>query len=66
VLQLNCYCCHHLPDQIKNYEIGPLGVEGLVRMGGGIRNVPSGPLWRNVKDRGHFEDLGVDGRIILK
>jgi hypothetical protein len=23
-------------------------------------------LWRNLKERGHFEDLGVDGRIILK
>ena len=23
-------------------------------------------LWRNVNDRDHLEDLGIDGRIILK
>jgi hypothetical protein len=22
--------------------------------------------WRNTKEGGHFEDLGIDGRIVLK
>jgi len=32
---------------------------------GGAGNVNRGPLWRNVKERAHLQDLGVDGRIIL-
>jgi hypothetical protein len=26
----------------------------------------AGFLWRNLRERNHLEDLGVDGRIILK
>ena len=25
-----------------------------------------GILWENLREKDHFEDLGVDGRIILK
>jgi hypothetical protein len=28
--------------------------------------VRTGFWWRDVRERDHFEDLGVDGRIILK
>jgi len=28
--------------------------------------MPTGFWWGNVKERDHFEGLGVDGRIILK
>jgi hypothetical protein len=26
----------------------------------------TGFLWRNLKERGHLEDVGVDGQIMLK
>ena len=32
----------------------------------GRRQVRTGVWWVNVKGRDHFNDLGVDGRIILK
>jgi len=32
----------------------------------GDREMYAGFLWRNLKERGHFGDLGIDGRIILK
>jgi len=31
----------------------------------GLGDMNRGPLWRNVKERAHLQDLGVDGRIIL-
>ena len=34
--------------------------------GGGERNLRTGLFWGNVKRRNHFEDLGVDGYVILK
>jgi len=30
------------------------------------REVHRGIWWRNLKERGHMEDIGVEGRIILK
>jgi hypothetical protein len=32
----------------------------------GRREVHKGFWWENLTDRGHLEDLGVDGTIILK
>jgi len=32
----------------------------------GVREVHTGFWWRYLKERGHLEDPGVDGRIILK
>jgi hypothetical protein len=28
--------------------------------------VHRGIWWRNLRERGHMEDIGIDGRIILK
>jgi len=39
---------------------GPCGTNG----GRGERH--TGFWWGNLKERGHVEDLGVDGRIILQ
>jgi len=36
----------------------------VVHMGRG--EVYAGSWWGNLRERDHFEDLGVDGRIILK
>ena len=33
---------------------------------GGEDHRPAGFWWENLRKRYHFEDLGVDGRIILK
>jgi hypothetical protein len=32
----------------------------------GTDEVRTGFLWGNLTERGHLEDVGVDGRIILK
>jgi len=34
--------------------------------GGGAGKVHTGFLWGNLRERNHLEDLGKDGRIILK
>ena len=69
VLQLNCYCCCHLHDQIKNYEIGPGGVRMV-----GIRNVHSVAFMEKREEKkplrrlelGCEDNIKLDVRIILK
>jgi hypothetical protein len=31
-----------------------------------VRGNYTGILWRNLEERGHLGDLGIDGKIILK
>jgi hypothetical protein len=39
---------------------------GMCGMHGENRNAQRVVWWQNVRGRDHFEDLGTDGRIILK
>ena len=39
---------------------------GHVAHGGGEGEVHTGFWWDNLQDRDHFEDQGVEGRVILK
>jgi len=48
-------------DQIKKNEMG-----GACSWYGGRGEVYTGFWWRNLRERDHLEDLGVDGRIILR
>jgi len=45
-------------DQIKNEMGGQVACMGR-------RYVHTGFWWRNVREKDHMEDPGVDGRIIL-
>jgi hypothetical protein len=47
-------------DKIGKNEMG--GACGAYR---GRGEVCTGVWWENLRERDHFEDLGVDGRIIL-
>ena len=48
-------------DQTKNIEMG--GARWLIS---GAGEVHTGFCWVNLSERGHLEDLTVDGKIILK
>jgi hypothetical protein len=39
---------------------------GLVARVGGRKEKHEGVFWENLRGRDHFEDLGIDGRIILE
>jgi hypothetical protein len=56
------YCSHITVRVIKSRRMR--WVEHVARMGGG--EVYTGFMWGNLRERDHLEDLGVDGRIILK
>ena len=47
-------------DQIKNEIGGACGTYGVAV------GVHTGFWWGDLRERGHLEDLGVDGRLILK
>lgn len=50
----------HSGDQIKENEMdGELACMGNGEVNRGFR-------WRNLRENEHLEDLGVDGRVILK
>jgi hypothetical protein len=55
---LTQYCAG---DKIEKNEIG-----GAFSVDGGGENRVQGFLWGNLRERDHWGDLGVDGRIILR
>jgi len=59
ILFLNTY---HSVDQIRSIKMIRVGHVTRMRR----REVHKGFWWENLKEKGHLEGLGVDGRIILK
>jgi hypothetical protein len=53
------YCSPSIVQMIKNNEMGRAGST----YGGGVY---TGFSWGNLRERNHFEDPGIDGRIILR
>jgi hypothetical protein len=53
------------PNIIRMINLGRLRWAGYIACMGG-REVPTGFRWENLRIRDHLEDLGIDGRIILK
>jgi len=56
IILTRCYSC----DKMKKNEKG----EHVARTGGGELHTEF--WWGNLRERNHLEDLGVEGRIMLK
>jgi hypothetical protein len=52
---------YYLGDQIKNNEIW-----GACSIYGGKGEVHTGKWWENLRERDHLQELGINGKIILK
>jgi hypothetical protein len=50
-----------LGDEIENNEVGR-----ACSVYGGKGEMHTGFWWKNLGGRDHMEDLGIDGRILLK